>query len=234
MENSICHILVIDDDENYKKILKVRLGSFMPKMEIDDYADLATARVALKANVNKVYDLVILDEHLPDGRGVELLKEGWFEDLVVFTITSDTEPETTRRVLEAGAVYFLSKHQISDPLFKYLIQGTLDRNRIQKQLTKSRLDQVRIDTVRTLASTLRHEINNPLGAVLGAAYLMQHSKEATQEQIEAAQLVEDSGKRIKHVLDQLCDAIEFDSVKKANQNVFHIPGDAPWDDKPKK
>jgi len=227
--HSNIEILIIDDDTAYKKILKKRLAAFMPTINISDFDDLTSARVSLSTNAKQHYDLIILDEHLPDGRGVELLKEGWFEDLAVITISSDTAPEMPGRAVGAGSMYFLSKVQISDPLFEPLIKGILDRNRMQRTLKDSQLEATKIDTVRTLVATLRHEINNPLGAVLGAAYLMKSNQNASTEQIEAARLVEDSGNRIKHVLDQLCAAISIDSVKKANQKVFHIPGDAPWE-----
>ena len=100
---------------------------------------------------------------------------------------------------------------------------------LPKNLIKN--NTIVLDTVKTLVGTLRHEINNPLGAVLGAAYLLRHSENATQDQKEAADLVESSGKRIKYVLDQLCKAIAVDAVNKANHKVFHIPGDEPWEQK---
>lgn len=228
-EKSAPRILVIDDDKTYKKILLRRLLSFMPAARILDFDDLTSARIALGSDSSSFYDLVILDEHLPDGRGVELLKEGWFQDLAVLTISSDTEPETVGRVVGAGAMFFLNKVQIKEPLFEPLVRGLMDRNKIQRILGQTREQEVRIGTVRTLVSTLRHEINNPLGAVLGAAYLMKRSENASEEQIEAARLVEESGNRIKHVLDELCAAIEIDAVQKANQQVFHIPGDRPWE-----
>lgn len=221
-------ILIIDDDSSYKKLLKRRLLSFLPSAEIVDYSSLATAREAIAGAHGREFDLVILDEHLPDGRGVELLEEGAFQDLAVLTISSDSSPDTLGRVVGAGARFFLNKTQISEALFEPLIRGIMDRNKIQRALDESRDAAVRLETVQTLVATLRHEINNPLGAVLGAAYLMKESENVSKEQLEAARLVEESGKRIKHVLDQLCEAIAVDTVKKANQAVFHIPGDVPW------
>jgi nitrogen-specific signal transduction histidine kinase len=99
---------------------------------------------------------------------------------------------------------------------------------MSRELARVHTNTTIVETVRTLAGTLRHEINNPLGAVLGAAYLLRNASSATAEQREAAQLVEESGKRIKHVLDQLCDSIALESITKANTKVFHIPGDKPW------
>ena len=223
-------ILIIDDDTSFRRVLELRLRSFMKDVETTYFELISEAKKFLGARPKLDFDLVILDEHLPDGRGIELLSEGWFENLAVLMISSDTAPEIPGASLQAGAMYFLNKVQVREDLFRPLISGIIDRNKLQRELNEARMKAVMVDTVKTLVSTLRHEINNPLGAVLGAAYLMRHSKQASAEQMEAAELVESSGKRIKHVLDELCKTVEVEPVTKANQRVFHIPGDAPWDE----
>lgn len=224
-------ILMIDDDEAFKKILERRLRSFIPDMEVRSFGNLTTARAYLGSESELPFDLVVLDEHLPDGRGVELLMEGWFESLAVLAVSSDDAPEIPRGALQAGAAYFLNKTAVSEPLFKPLVQGILDRNKLQRQLNQTKIDRAVMDTVKTLLGTLRHEINNPLGAVLGAAYLLRTSAHATPEQKEAAELVDSSGKRIKHVLEELSKAVSLERVTKANQEVFQVPGDKPWGEK---
>ena len=124
----------------------------------------------------------------------------------------------------------MSKTQIGEPLFQPLVRGIIDQNRLRRKLTETKLKSVASETVRRLVATLRHEINNPLGAVLGAAYLLRTSSTASPEQVQAASLVEESGQRIKLVLDKLCEEIELEPVEKAHQQVFQIPGDKPWED----
>ena len=226
-------ILIIDDDSSFRRVLELRLRSFMRDMQTTCFETIGEAREYLRSSPKPDFDLVILDEHLPDGRGMELLSEGCFENLAVLMISSDTAPDIPGTSLQLGAMYFLNKVQVREELFRPLITGIIDRNKLQRELNEARIKSVMVDTVKTLVATLRHEINNPLGAVLGAAYIMRQSKQASPEQVEAAELVESSGKRIKHVLDELCKAIEIEPVTKANQRVFHIPGDEPWDDSKK-
>jgi DNA-binding NarL/FixJ family response regulator len=221
-------ILIIDDDQAFRKILQLRLKAFIPDADITQKISLTEARQFLTTNT-KQFDLVILDEHLTDGRGVELLTEGWFKDLAVLSVSSDDNPQIPGASIKAGAAYFLNKSRVSEPLFKPLVEGILDRNRLQRELEKARMEAVKVETIKTLVSTLRHEINNPLGAVLGGAYLIRNLGNATKEQREAAELVESSGRRIKHVLDELCKAIEVQAVQKAEHAVFQIPGDKPWE-----
>jgi response regulator of citrate/malate metabolism len=224
-------ILIIDDDLSFKKIVEMRLKAIMPDASVTHFASLTEVRANLRTPESQDFDLIVIDQHLPDGRGSELLAEGWFRDKAILSVSSDNAPEIPGATVQAGATFFLSKRSVSEPLFKPLILGIIDRNRLSKELEQAKLNQAVIDTVKTLVGTLRHEINNPLGAVLGAAYLLSTAQGSTPEQKEAAELVESSGKRIKHVLEQLCKAVELDSVNKANQKVFHIPGDKAWETK---
>jgi len=220
-------VLIIDDDLSFKRLLELRLKSFIPELVVTHFPALTPARQFLGQG-HPAFDLVILDEHLPDGRGVELLNEGRFKDIAVLSVSSDDDPAIPGASMQAGAAYFLSKVSVSEPLFKPLVRGIIERNQMQRELTRAQMQAVVNDTVKTLVATLRHEINNPLGAVLGATYLIRHTPAGSKEQAEAADLVEASGKRIKHVLDQLCTAVEVTPVSKADQTVFHIPGDTPW------
>lgn len=223
-------ILIIDDDESFAHLLKIRLKSFIDTPTITEFRNLTDARNFMNDTDLNTFSLVILDQHLPDGKGIELLTEGWFKELAVLAVSSDDAPEIPGATLQAGAAYFLNKKDISLPLFKPLVLGIVDRNKIQHQLSRAKIDAAVMETVKTLVGTLRHEINNPLGAVLGAAYLLENSPEATEDLKQAAKLVESSGQRIKHVLDQLCDAVEVQPVTKGQQKVFHIPGDEPWEE----
>jgi response regulator of citrate/malate metabolism len=222
-------ILIIDDDASFRTVVRIRLKSFLNDLVFTESSSLTDARTLLKEKKARDFDLVILDQHLPDGRGIELLNEGYFQQLAVLAVSSDADPAMPGATIKAGAQFFLAKTQVSEPLFQPLVLGLIDRNRIQRELEEVRMNQVMIDTVKRLVATLRHEINNPLGAVLGAAYLMQHGTTLNAEQAEAARVVDESGRRIKHVLDELTHAMSLESVQKAHEAVFHIPGDAPWE-----
>lgn len=228
-------ILLIDDDDSFRKLLTLVLRSFLENAVFTEFDHLASARRFLKDKRGEIdFDLVVLDQHLPDGAGSDFIAEGWFEDIAVLSVSSDDAPEIPGQSITAGAGFFLSKQSISEPLFAPLVRGLIQRNRLMKELVATRVNTAVMDLIKTHIGTLRHEINNPLGAVLGAAYLLRISENATLEQREAAELVEKSGKRIKHVLDQICQAMELETplqaVNKANQKVFHIPGDKPWDE----
>ncbi len=220
-------VSIIEDDPSFYKLLTRRLKGFFDDVNFFHLTSLTEAR----ARKEKILEsqLIFLDQNLPDGRGVSLLEEGLFESIAVIAMSSEKTPEMAGRNVKAGAAYFLEKDSILQPLFEPLVLGILERNLLQEKALSAKLAESQLETVRTLVSTLKHEINNPLGAVLGAAYILGNSDALSQEQKDAVALLEASGNRIKHVLDELTKAISLDSVTKGQQKVFHVPGDKPWE-----
>ena len=97
----------------------------------------------------------------------------------------------------------------------------------------AKLKDSKLDAIKTLISTLRHEINNPLGGIMGASYLLNIDTSAfSEDQIKALRLVEQSTKRIKTVIEQLYKTAEIEEdiqeVKKGSETLFQIPGDPNW------
>ena len=86
-------ILIVDDDESFKKIVEMRLKSFLSPVEITWLNRTEKAREYFKNAPEAEFDLVVLDQHLPDGRGLDLLKEGLFKSLAVLSMSSDNDPE---------------------------------------------------------------------------------------------------------------------------------------------
>lgn len=221
-------VLIVEDDNNFRKLLELRLKSWRKDVKITSAPNLATARKLLDEEV-PAFELVILDQHLPDGMGPTLFSHPALSRSAVLAVSSDSAPELPARALVAGANHFLGKKQISEPLFIPMLEALLERKRLEAELMDHRLRESKMSTIKTLLGTLRHEINNPLGAVLGAAYLLRSSGELAEEQKEALRLLEDSGMRIKHVLEQLCKAAELEEVIKGQEHVYHVPGDPAWE-----
>jgi DNA-binding NarL/FixJ family response regulator len=222
-------VLILDDSVEFRTLMSMRLKSFIPDLTLMVFSSIAEARQGVRERLTQQPDLVILDHHLPDGIGLELLSEEKLEGLAILAVSSDADPEIPGSSMRAGATYFLSKEKVRDASFKPLVLGLVDRNRVQRELVELRRKATVVDAVKTLVDTLRHEINNPLGAVLGATFILKSTTASHDDRREAARLVEESGKRIKFVLDELSKAVSLDSVMKSEHRVFHVPGDKPWE-----
>lgn len=63
------------------------------------------------------FTLAVLDQHLPDGRGLELIDHPKLNTAAILAVSSDNTPELPGNTVKAGAQHFLSKRQVSEPLF---------------------------------------------------------------------------------------------------------------------
>lgn len=219
--------LIVDDDTKFRKLVEIRLRSWRKDIDITLADDLAHARRILDEPGQR-FSLIVLDQHLPDGMGPTLFDHPVVQQAAVLAVSADAAPELPANAVKAGAQHFLGKRQISEPLFIPLVEALVERKELEAEVLESRLRKSRMDTIKVLLGTLRHEINNPLGAVLGGTYLMRSSGELDAEQREVLRLIEESGNRIKHVLQQLCETAELEEVTKGQEQVFHIPGDPEW------
>lgn len=221
-------ILIVEDDVAFQKILKLRLLSWQEDCSITVASRISQARSVLDEETAG-FDLVILDQHLPDGLGNELFSHPALQASTVLAVSADDTPNLPGKAVIAGAQHFLGKRQVSAPLFIPLIEALIERKSLEKELRDKELNENRLETIKLLLRTLRHEINNPLGAVLGATFLVRSSGGLDEEQTKALRLIEQSGNRIKHVLQQLCQTAELERVTKGREEVFQVPGDPSWE-----
>lgn len=223
-------VLIVEDDAAFRKVVEIRLRGWKEDVDISSAVTLTEARKILD-DPDAHFDLVILDQRLPDGAGPELFDHAKLKEAAVLAVSADEAPDIPGAALKAGAQHFLGKRQVTEPLFIPLVEALLARRKLEAELLAARIRETKMSTITVLLATLRHEINNPLGAVLGGAYLVRSGGTLDDDQKKALRLIEASGNRIKHVLRQLCDAAELEEVVKAQEPVFQVPGDAPWDAK---
>ena len=228
-EEQQMHVLIVEDDRSFQRILERRLQAWSERLAISAVSSLAEAEQLLQESAVE-FSLVILDQHLPDGAGVKLLEDPRLESAAVLAVSSDESPEVPARAVRSGALYFMSKRQVTQPLFTPLLEAVLERKQLEKELLAARMRESRMATIKRLLATLQHEINNPLGAVLGGTYLIRAKGDLGEEQVKALELVEQSGQRIKHVIKELCQAAELEEVTKGREKVFQVPGDKKWEE----
>lgn len=221
--------LIVEDDQSFLKLLQLRLKNWQQDIDITCADSLCEARAVLN-KAEQPFHLIILDQHLPDGDSASLFEfeHPALQNAAVLAVSNDLSPTLPGQALRAGAQHFLGKLQIREPLFIPLVEALIDRKKIEKELFEARLKQSRLETIKRLLATLRHEINNPLGAVIGGAYLMRSTGQLGSEQTEALRLIESSANRINHVLRELCETAELEEVVKGEEPVYQVPGDKAW------
>jgi DNA-binding response OmpR family regulator len=100
-------ILVIDDDPVALKLLQLALGR--QGHAVDVARDVAQGKTAYRSGS---YDLMILDVFLPDGSGLDLLRQLRGElgsTLPVLLLTGQRQPDFHSRAEAAGASGYITK-----------------------------------------------------------------------------------------------------------------------------
>jgi len=221
------NIFILEDDQSFLRLLQLRLKNWNDNIIFHTASTIADASKLLESNPPQI-DVAILDHFLPDGTGEQLFDHTALERSAKIAMSSDDSPMIPSKSVRAGAMHFVHKRQISEPLFIPLLFALMERKEFENKVIDSRLRESRLDAIKTLLATLEHEINNPLGAVFGGIFLLKSSAELTKEQKESLKVIEESGKRIKTVIKELKEMTEPQQVEKGGVGTFHLPGDKGW------
>lgn len=122
-------ILVVDDEEMICWSLEKSLGK--AGYLVESAGSMAEAREKLSFQPHAV----LLDIRLPDGSGLDLLRElrSKDEDLAVLMITADANMDTVMQVLRLGADDFIGK-PFNMETMKHALHQVLERRQLKKQV----------------------------------------------------------------------------------------------------
>lgn len=113
-------ILVVDDDS-----VNLKMAEFFLKDNYEVVAALSGSR-ALKFLEQNVPDLILLDLHMPEMDGMEVLEKiqemEHLRQVPVVFLTADDEEETEQKLLQAGAAGYVQKPFMSASLLQKIGQ----------------------------------------------------------------------------------------------------------------
>lgn len=128
-------VLVVDDDFAVAGVHRAYLES-MPEFTV--VAEAHSARQALRAVDELGPDMVLLDIHLPDMSGIEVLRRlrarPGGQDLDVIAITAAREVETVRAAMAGGVAHYLIK-PFSLQVFEERLHGYAAQRREMRRRT---------------------------------------------------------------------------------------------------
>lgn len=110
-------ILIVEDDSFVQDRLVRLVAGLLENSDarIDTVSDLATARARLQADA---YSLALVDVHLPDGNGIDLI--AWMRQhasqVAAVVVSAWAEEETILRAVQAGAIGYLLKDSDDEEL----------------------------------------------------------------------------------------------------------------------
>ena len=157
MDDFIAHILVVDDDEGIRLLVKKYLNENNYLVTTADTAENADQKIKL---IN--FDLIILDIMMPGKSGLEFIKENKNKlETPVILLTAKSEAIERVEGLEIGADDYLPKPFEPRELI-LRIQNILDKTKKNNQKRVVEFESVKIDLNKQLIfkKNTEYKINN--------------------------------------------------------------------------
>ena len=163
MDNLIAHILVVDDDEGIRSLVKKYLNENNFLVSTADSAESASKKIDIIE-----FDLIILDIMMPGKSGLEFIKENKKKlNTPIILLTAKGEPTERIEGLEIGADDYLPKPFEPKELV-LRIQNILNKTKKINQKRIIEFNNIKINLNKLLISNREkeHKINNTEKVIL--------------------------------------------------------------------
>lgn len=136
MDKFVCNVLMVDDDEEDYLLVRAMLAEVTASKFELHWA--ATDRLALEALGRGSWDALLVDYVLGEKDGPQFLREIGARKLgiPVILITGKGSYDKDLEAMQAGAVDFLSKNEMSPPLLERALRYAIDRKQTEEYLER--------------------------------------------------------------------------------------------------
>jgi DNA-binding response OmpR family regulator len=199
-------IALIEDNRYHAVLFEQSILEQYPEFEISSFSH---GKDFLKVQDKNKFDLICLDYHLPDMNGLELLSiiRTELADIPIIVVTGVGSEQTAVEAMKSGATDYITKNaNYISTIPRVLKQAYRKQKLILKNRRleeKSRIAE-KFETITTTTSTLNHEINNPLMAILGTVELLIDDLGITDRAIkDKLEMISVSAQRIQEITQKL-------------------------------
>ena len=157
MNDFIAHILVVDDDDGIRSLVKQYLNKNNFLVTTSNSAEDANDKVSIIK-----FDLIVLDIMMPGKNGLEFIKENKGKiDTPIILLTAKGEANERVKGLEIGADDYLSK-PFEPKELTLRIKNILNKTKKNNQKRIIEFDNIKIDLNKLLIfkNTMEFKINN--------------------------------------------------------------------------
>ena len=204
MEHEVIHILLVEDNKDFAKLVQVYLHRFEKDRFDVCWKENHTDAMA-ELSSGKVYDIVLMDYFLPGKNGLEITKEILEKKInvpVVF-LTVNKDFDLALDVLKLGVADYLVKEEISSPVLPKTVLSVLEKHRLKHQLVDlETISQHRLQIIHETLAGVVHDFEVPLKEMQDLAAQIKERASA-QPPNNYVKIIDDNIHRIADKLEKL-------------------------------
>jgi two-component system sensor histidine kinase/response regulator len=221
VQQDIIKVLIIDDLEDNRTLLRLDLEDEMSEVQIDE-AQSGEEGLAMMAR--KSYSIVICDLMMPgiDGfttfkRANEQLELGEVPPFIF--LSANKQKEVVNEGLKLGAIDYLTKpYELAELIYKVknlsqikILTDSLKQSREELYQANQRLQSLNEDKDEVL-KIVSHDMRNPLNNIIGLASMLRDESEVDPEDAsKMGEIIERSGEKLLHLVNSLLDVAKIES-----------------------
>jgi len=203
-------IALVEDNRFHAVLFEQAVHERYPDAVI---AVFSSGKAILRSQGEATFDLIVLDFNLPDIDGLQLLSilRARDPDIPIIMITGVGSEQTAVEAMKSGATDYITKSGDYGSAIPRVLKQAYRKQQLiikNRRLEAKARDMEKLETITITASTLNHEINNPLMAILGnVELLIAEGGISDPETRRKLEMIETSARRIRNITHHLTNLI---------------------------
>ena len=212
-------VLYMEDDKGLARLLERRLAGTGIRLEI-----VANGEEGLKKCGEDVFDVILVDNQMPGMTGMEVIQALALRENTppVIMVTGSGDEHLAVEAMKSGA----SDYIVKDTQGRYLesvaakIGEVLDRHgKLLAHKAREKAKEEQIRELDSFASTVAHDLKEPIHQVKGLLDLLLHSRQNENDFQRFADLISDRASKLENIVDELLLLSRVDREKMALEPV---------------
>jgi signal transduction histidine kinase len=198
-------ILLVEDNPGDRRLIREMLAEARGVTFDLHYADRLQA--GLEYLGESRVEVVLLDLGLPDSQGLDTLSELYAQvpEVPIVVLTGLDDETLGVQAVNKGAQDYLIKGQVDTNLLARTIRYAIERKQVEERERQLQLQlnlSSRLASMGLMIEGAAHEINNPLGSVIGFTEILMQ-EDIPENAGEAVQAINDSAQRVASIVKNL-------------------------------